>query len=124
MPRKFPTEIKQDVVAVARRGDLSVAEVAVDFGVAEDSVRRWMRQADVNDGVKDGLTTSEQTGMVQLRRLGWRTSSRGQGVSSPSDVRGFKILVLGVLRLASPASVRSRTARDVCHQRVDRRSSR
>jgi transposase len=68
MPKKFPPEFKRDVVAVARRGDLSVAEVAIDFGVAEETVRRWMRQADIDDGIKDGLTTAEQAEIVQLRR--------------------------------------------------------
>ncbi|MDO8733231.1 MAG: transposase [Actinomycetota bacterium] len=68
MPKKFPPEFKRDVVAVARRGDLSIAEVAVDFDIAEESVRRWMRQADVDDGIKDGLTSAEQAEVVQLRR--------------------------------------------------------
>jgi hypothetical protein len=47
------------MVTVARRGDLSIAEVAADFDVSKESVRRWMRQADLDDGIKDGLTTSE-----------------------------------------------------------------
>jgi transposase-like protein len=68
MPKKFPAEFKRDVVTVARRGDLSVAEVAVDFGVSEESVRRWMRQADIDVGIKDGLTSAEQAEVVQLRR--------------------------------------------------------
>ena len=68
MPKKYPPEFKRDVVTVARRGDLSVAEVAIDFGVAEESVRRWMKQADVDDGIKDGQTPSEQAEIVQLRR--------------------------------------------------------
>ena len=68
MPKKFPPEFKRDVVSVARRGDLSFPEVAVDFGVAEETVRRWMRQADIDDGIKDGLTTAEQAEIVQLRR--------------------------------------------------------
>ena len=68
MPKKFPPEFKRDVVAVARRGDLSIAEVAVDFGVSEESIRRWMRQADIDDGIKDGRTTAEQAEIVQLRR--------------------------------------------------------
>jgi transposase len=68
MPRKFPEEFKRDVVAVARRGDLSVVEVASDFGLATKTVYRWMRQADVDDGVKDGLTTTEQSEMVRMRR--------------------------------------------------------
>lgn len=68
MPKKFPQEFKRDVVAVARRGDLTVAEVAADFDVSVESVRRWMRQADIDDGVKDGLTTAEQSELVKLRR--------------------------------------------------------
>jgi transposase len=68
MPKKFPQEFKRDVVKVARRGDLSIAEVAADFDVAPESVRRWMRQADIDDGIKDGLTTAEQQEIVQLRR--------------------------------------------------------
>jgi len=72
MPKKFPPEFKRDVVTVARRGDLSVAEVAVDFGVAEETVRRWIRQADIDDGIKDGLTTAEQDEVVRLRRANRR----------------------------------------------------
>ena len=68
MPKKFPPEFKRDVVRVARRGDLTVLEVAADFDVSKESVRRWMRQADVDDGVKDGQTSTEQSELVQLRR--------------------------------------------------------
>lgn len=42
--------------------------VAADFGISEQSVNRWMRQADIDDGVRDGLTTAEQSEVVQLRR--------------------------------------------------------
>lgn len=68
MPRRFPPEFKRDVVRVARRGDLSIAEVAADFDISVESVRRWVHQADVDDGVKDGLTTAEQAEVVRLRR--------------------------------------------------------
>ena len=68
MPRKFPPEFKRDVVAVARRGTIPIPEVAADFDISEASVRRWMAQADIDDGIKDGLTTAEQNEIVQLRR--------------------------------------------------------
>ena len=68
MPKQFPPEFKRDVVTVARRGELTHAEVAADFGISEQSVNRWMRQADIDDGIKDGLTSSEQSEIVQLRR--------------------------------------------------------
>lgn len=68
MPKKFPPEFKRDVVTVARRGDLTVPEVAVDFDVSEESVRRWVKQADIDDGLVNGQTSSEQSELVQLRR--------------------------------------------------------
>ena len=68
MPKKFPKEFKDDVARVARRGDMTIAEVAADFDVSIESVRRWKRQAEIDDGIIDGLTTAEQSELVQLRR--------------------------------------------------------
>jgi transposase len=68
VPKKFPPEFKHDVVTVARRGDLTLAEVAADFDISPESIRRWMRQADIDDGIRNGLTSAEQSELVQLRR--------------------------------------------------------
>jgi transposase len=68
MPKRFPPEFKADVVRVARRGDLSLAEVAADFGISVESVKRWKRQVDIDEGMKDGLTSAEQADVVRLRR--------------------------------------------------------
>ena len=68
MPKRFPPEFKRDVANVARRGGLTIAEVAADFDVSPESVRRWMRQADIDDGIKNGQTTAEQEEVVRLRR--------------------------------------------------------
>ena len=68
MPKKFPPEFKRDVVAVARRGGVPLAEVAADFDISGSTLHRWMRQADVDDGIKDGLTSAEQHELVKLRR--------------------------------------------------------
>jgi transposase-like protein len=68
VPKKFPPEFKRDVVTVARRRDLTIAEVAADFDISPESVRRWMKQADIDDGVKEGLTSAEQSEIVRLRR--------------------------------------------------------
>ena len=56
------------MVTVARRRDLTIAEVAADFDISPESVRRWMKQADIDDGVKEGLTSAEQSEIVRLRR--------------------------------------------------------
>jgi transposase len=68
MPKKFPEEFKRDVARVARRGDMTLREVATDFGISLESVRRWKRQAEIDDGVVDGLTSAEQSEVVKLRR--------------------------------------------------------
>lgn len=47
---------------------MTVAEVAADFDVSVESVRRWKRQAEIDDGIVDGRTTAEQSEVVQLRR--------------------------------------------------------
>lgn len=68
MPKKFPAEFKRDVVAIARRGQLTQAEIAADFGISETTLRRWLKQADIDDGKTDGVTSAEQDELVQLRR--------------------------------------------------------
>jgi transposase len=78
MPKKFPSEFKRDVVAVARRGDLTLHEVAADFDISPESVRRWMRQADIDDGVHKGVTSAEQSELVQLRRDKRRLESENE----------------------------------------------
>jgi hypothetical protein len=40
------------VVTVARRGDLPIGEVAAYFDISPEPVRRWMRQVDIDDGIK------------------------------------------------------------------------
>ena len=40
VPRRIPHEFKRDVVTVAGRGELTLAEVAVDFDISVESVRR------------------------------------------------------------------------------------
>ena len=67
MPKKFPPEFKRDVVRVARRGDLTHAEVASDFDVSVESVRRWVRQADIDDGAREGVTSAEHAEIKRLR---------------------------------------------------------
>ena len=78
MPKKFPAEFKRDVVAVARRGELTQAEIASDFGVSETTLRRWLKQADVDDGVVDGQTSAEQDELVQLRRRARRLQQENE----------------------------------------------
>ena len=50
MPTPYPEEFRADVVAVARQGDKSRAQVARSFGISESCLARWLRIADRDDG--------------------------------------------------------------------------
>ena len=54
---------------MCRRGDRSVGQVAKDFDLTETAVRDWVRQADIDAGVRsDGLTSAEREELTRLRR--------------------------------------------------------
>ena len=52
MPTPYPKEFRADVVAVARRGEQSRAQVARAFGISESCLARWLRIADRDDGLE------------------------------------------------------------------------
>ena len=68
MPKAFPAEFRRDVVAVARKGESSLRQIAKDFGISESCLHRWLQQADVDDGVKPGLTTAESAEVRELKK--------------------------------------------------------
>jgi len=68
MTKGYPDECTGDVVAVARCRDVTIPEVATDGGVAAEIVCRWMRQADIDDGIKHGMSSAEQSELMRLRR--------------------------------------------------------
>ena len=68
MPKAFPEEFRRDVVAVARKSDRSIASVAKDFGISESCLQRWLKVADVEDGLKPGVTKEESAELRQLRK--------------------------------------------------------
>jgi transposase-like protein len=51
VPKPFPKEFRRDVIAVARQGDQSIAQVARNFGVSESCLARWLKIADREDGI-------------------------------------------------------------------------
>lgn len=68
VPRPHPREFRDDVVAVARRAEAPVAQVAKDFGISESCLRNWLHAADVADGSRPGVTAAESAELRELRR--------------------------------------------------------
>ena len=68
MPRPHPKEFRDDVVAIARKGEAPLQQIAKDFGISDSCLRNWLRAADVEDGNRPGLTASESADLRELRR--------------------------------------------------------
>jgi transposase len=68
MPKAFPTEFRDDVIAVARRGEAPLSQIAKDFGISESCLHRWMKIADVEDGVRPGVTAAESAELRELKK--------------------------------------------------------
>jgi len=68
VPRPYPKEFRADVVAVARRGDAPIAQIAKDFGISDSCLRNWLHAADVEDGVRSGPTAAESAELRELKR--------------------------------------------------------
>jgi transposase len=43
-------------------------DIAVDFGISESCLNRWLKAADVEDGIKSGVTSEEPAENRQLRK--------------------------------------------------------
>lgn len=66
--RKFSAEYKAEVVALYRTTDKTVSQICEELELTDSAVRRWIAQAEVDAGERDGLTTEEQAEIAQLRR--------------------------------------------------------
>jgi len=66
--RSFTREYKAEVVELCRTSGQTVGAVARDLGLTETAVRRWVAQAEIDAGRRDGLTTAEREELSRLRK--------------------------------------------------------
>ncbi len=70
MPKPYPQEFRDDVVRVARNrepGQL-LKTITADFGISESCLTNWMKTADVEKGVKRGITSNENAELREARK--------------------------------------------------------
>ena len=68
MPKAFPIEFRRDVVAVARKDEAPLSQIAKDFGISESCLHRWLKPAGIDDGLRPGVTSSESAELRELRK--------------------------------------------------------
>ena len=64
----YPPEFWREAVQLAQSTDRSIAQVARDLGISNQTLRNWIKQADVDAGRREGLTTDEREELRRLRR--------------------------------------------------------
>jgi transposase len=71
MPRTrppYPPAFRTEAVRLIGAGHKPLYEIAKDLGVTDQTLRNWVRQKDVDEGNRKGLTSSEKEELRQLRR--------------------------------------------------------
>jgi transposase-like protein len=68
MPRPYPEEFRRHAIELARLGEKPVSRVAAELGIAQSALHRWLKQAEIDEGERDGLTSEERAELVRLRR--------------------------------------------------------
>jgi transposase len=64
----YPAAFRAEAVQLVQANGRSLTQAAKDLGVHHDTLRTWVRQAAIDGGRRDGLTTEERTELARLRR--------------------------------------------------------
>jgi transposase len=65
----YPPEFRAEAIRLARTSGKPHGEIAQDVGMTSETLRLWLKQADLDEGKRhDGLTSEEQEELRRLRR--------------------------------------------------------
>jgi transposase len=68
MPNPYPAVFRADVFRVARKRETSLVQIAEDFGTSEATLSNWLKKADIEDGVKPGVTEVQAEEVRELKK--------------------------------------------------------
>ena len=66
--RQFSKQFKVETVALIRSSGKSVPQVCRDLDLAESVVRRWLAQAEIDEGRRQVLISPEKVPTFRLKR--------------------------------------------------------
>jgi transposase len=64
----YPPAFRAEAVQLVQANGRSLTQAARDLGIHHETLRAWVKQAEVDGGRRDGLTTEERTELARLRR--------------------------------------------------------
>ena len=66
---RYPPEFKQEAIRLVRSSpNRSVAQIARELGVSDNSLRSWVKQTEIDQGHREGLSTEERQELRKLRK--------------------------------------------------------
>ena len=68
MSTRYPEEFRRRALELARLREKPITHLAADLGISDATLHAWLKQADIDEGRREGLTSDERSELVRLRR--------------------------------------------------------
>jgi transposase len=67
----YAPQFRAEAVQLVKESGKSKSQIAADLGLSYETLRKWVRQAEIDEGQREGLTTDERQELRRLRRENW-----------------------------------------------------
>ena len=68
MPAPYPMEFRRRAVELVRQGDKPLTQIARELQISEPGLQKWVKQAAIDQGAREGFSSVERAEMTRMRR--------------------------------------------------------